>query len=254
MSVDGLAPVRRGPGSPPPGNGETHVWVFSLDVGHPVLEALHALLSPDEIGRAERLRDPRERARFVAGRGQLRQVIGDCLGQLPGSVRFKYSPLGKPSLADDAEAARLRFSPSGSDALGVVAVRGDAEIGVDVERVHAIPDIAALARRMLGADEHKEYAKIPKSRRETRFFEYWVRKEASAKALGSGLRQGFHRLKIHPWPGDGPFQVDCVSDETRATTWVVGVPMPVAGYTAALAATQPIGPVLTAWWDPLAPD
>jgi hypothetical protein len=45
-----------------------------------------------------------------------------------------------------------------------------------------------------------------------------------------------------------------MSDEIRATTWVVGVPVPVAGYTAALAATQPIGPVLTAWWDPRAPE
>lgn len=254
MSLDGLAPVRRGPGSPPRGDGETHVWVFGLDVEPPVLAMLRALLSPDEIGRAERLRDPLDRARCIAGRAQLRQVIGDCLGQPPESVRFSCSPTGKPSLEDEAAAARLRFNASGSDALGIVAVRGDAEIGVDVERVRSIPDIAALARRMLGADEHKEYAKVPKSRRETRFFEYWVRKEASAKALGSGLRQGFHRLKIHPWPGDGPCQVDCLSDEIRATTWVVGVPVPVAGYTAALAATQPIGPVLTAWWDPRAPE
>jgi 4'-phosphopantetheinyl transferase len=254
MSLDGLEPLAQERGSPLPGSGETHVWAFSLDVEPPMLESLRSLLSPDEFMRATRIGDPRERARFVAGRAQLRQLVGDWLRRPPESLRFSYSPAGKPSLDGDPDAARIRFNAAGSAALGLVAVRTDGEIGVDVEQVRRLPDMPALARRMLGADEHKEYEKVPTALREARFFEYWVRKEAAAKALGSGLQERFHRLRFHPWPGDSVRQVDWVSEGGCASAWVIGIPVPVAGYVAALAATQPIGPVLTAWRESRARD
>ena len=254
MSLDGLEPVVREPGASLPGSGESQVWAFSLDLEPPVLAALQPLLSSDEMSRADRLRDPRDRSRFIAGRAQLRQVLGDCLGRPPGALQFIPSPEGKPSLEGDSGAPPLHFSVAGSEALGLLAVRTDAEIGVDVERVRPMADLPALARRMLGADEHREYEMIPKARREARFFEYWVRKEAVAKALGTGLREGLHRLRIHPWPLEAPHPLECLAEDGRATTWVIGIPVPVAGYVAALAATRPIGPVLTAWWEPRAPD
>lgn len=254
MSLDGLEPLAVVPGPPLPASNETIVWAFSLDVEPALLDALRLLLSRDEILRANRVADPRERARFVAGRAQLRQLIGDCLRRPPESLRFSCSPAGKPSLDGDPDAARIRFNASASGALGLVAIRTDAEIGVDVEQVRRMPGMPALARHMLGADEHKEYEKVPAALREARFFEYWVRKEAAAKSLGSGLQEGFHRLRFHPWPGDGLRQVEWVSNGGCASAWVIGIPVPVAGYVAALAATQPIGPVLTVWRESRSPD
>ena len=254
MSLDGLEPLAQGPGTPLPASGETHIWAFSLDVEPSLLESLRSHLSLDEVVRAERIGDPRERARFIAGRAQLRLVVGDYLRRPPESLRFSYSTTGKPSLDGDPDDARIRFNASGSASLGLVAVGTDAAIGVDVEQVRRVPDMPALARGMLSADEHREYEKVPAALREARFFEYWVRKEAAAKAIGSGLQEGLHRLRFHPWPGDGAGRVERVSDGGPVSAWVIGIPVPVGGYVAALAATRPIGPVLAAWREPRALD
>jgi 4'-phosphopantetheinyl transferase len=255
MSVEGLEPVTREPGSALPGAGETHVWAFSLDLGTSTLDALRPLLAADENARAERMRIPRDRARYIAGRAQLRQLIGDCVGLPPESLRFDYSPAGKPILACSAGATELRFNAAGSAGLGLLALRTDAEVGVDVEQIRPLADISALARRMLAADEYKDYAAAPQALRLTRFFEYWVRKEAAAKAMGRGLPEGLHRLRIPAWSsGEEPRQVECISDGNRAAIWVIGVPIPLAGFAAALAATQPIGAVLSSWWEPRLPD
>jgi 4'-phosphopantetheinyl transferase len=252
MPLEGLEPVAGG-SAPPLPPGVTRVWTLELDVGPTLLEALWTLLSPDEIVRAERIRERRQRARFVAGRAQLRQLIGECLRRPPESFRFAYSPAGKPSLNGDPEVARLQFNAAGCEALGLVAMRSGAEIGVDAERVRPMQDLPAFAGRLLGAAEHEEFEKVPSRLREARFFEYWVRKEAAAKTLGSGLRAGLDQIRIHPWRGDGSCQVEWVAQGARRCTWVIGISVPVAGYVAALAATQPIGPVFTGCWEPRLP-
>ena len=253
MPLDGLEPVMCEPGSSLPGDGETHVWAFNLDLAAPLVDALRPLLSPDENARAERLRNSQDRSRFIAGRAQLRQLIGDSLGLPPENLRFGYSPVGKPFLARNTGEAALHFNAAGSASLGILAIRTDAEVGIDVEQIRPLTDMPRLARCMLAADEYKDYAAVPKALRDTRFFEYWVRKEAAAKAMGTGLPDGLHRLRIPTWSGEEPRQVECSSDGKRAAVWVIGVPVPMAGFAAALGAMRAIGTVLSSWWEPRLP-
>ena len=250
MSLDGLDQVAARSGSTLPGDGETHLWAYGLDLEAPVLGGLESLLSRDEIARANRFRAPRDRVRFVAGRGQLRQILGDYVGRPPELLRFDYSPEGKPSLAGDTGPVQLRFNAAGSEALGVVAVRTDGEVGADIEYARPLADGPALARRLLQADEFKEFAALPEALRHARLFDYWVRKEAIAKTLGSGLREGLDRLSLHPWPSDGQHRIEGIRAGEPTTAWVVRVPVPLAGYAAALAATLPFGPVISKWWEP----
>jgi 4'-phosphopantetheinyl transferase len=239
-----------GAGSAVLGCGDTHVCAFSLDLETSILASLESLLSPDEIARANRFRLAWERARFVAGRARLRQIVGHYMNRAPESLRFDYSPTGKPSMAPSKGQEPLRFNATGSEALALVVLRMDADVGVDIERIRHLPDAPALAKRMLSADEYGEFTSIPEELQQTRFFEYWTRKEALAKALGSGLQQGFDRLSLHPWPGDKPQRIDCSRGGETVPQWVMPIAVPRKGYIAAHAAAIPFGLVRVQWWDP----
>jgi 4'-phosphopantetheinyl transferase len=100
--------------------GEVHVWRAELSVSPGRLKTLGAVLAPEEQSRADRFRFPRDRDRFVAGRGILRELLGRYLDQEPQAVRLATTTYGKPILAlgPDGEAApALQFNLSHADGL-----------------------------------------------------------------------------------------------------------------------------------------
>ena len=76
-----------------------HVWSVALDVPPQRLAALESSLSDPERARAARFHFRRDRERFSAARGTLREILGAYLGRPPGEVDFAYGPQGKPRLA-----------------------------------------------------------------------------------------------------------------------------------------------------------
>ncbi|CAA9549445.1 MAG: hypothetical protein AVDCRST_MAG19-668, partial [uncultured Thermomicrobiales bacterium] len=82
------------------GADAVHVWRAALDRPGE-LPGLLAALSADERERAGRFRADRDRGRFVAARGLLREILGRYLGREPGSLRFRYGAHGKPTLVED---------------------------------------------------------------------------------------------------------------------------------------------------------
>lgn len=232
------------PRSPPPLNsGETHVWAFDLDVN---ASSLEHLLSVDEMVRADRFHAPRDRMRFIAARGQLRSILGRYVNRAPESLAFAYSSFGKPSFAALMGLDGLRFNASGSEALGMLAVRLDTEVGVDVEQVRRIPDALAVSRRMLTVEEHDELTSLPEELRLQRFFEYWARKESVVKSLGKGLWQAFDSFRLHPLSADEAQRVTMELEGANETHWVRRLPTPREGFVAALAAKAPID-VVKCW-------
>ncbi|MCI0372796.1 MAG: 4'-phosphopantetheinyl transferase, partial [candidate division NC10 bacterium] len=118
--------------SPPAADGEVVIWPASLARDLPLLERLAATLSRDELTRAGRFHFPRDRSRFLAARGFLRRILSAYAGETPGSLRFEYSPEGKPFLPRHPT---LRFNLSHSDDRLLVGVCRGRSIGVDIERV-----------------------------------------------------------------------------------------------------------------------
>jgi 4'-phosphopantetheinyl transferase len=231
-----------------PGLRDTAVWAIRLDLGSKAQARFAGQLSPDELARAARYRRPADRERFIAGRAQLREILGHRLDRQAASLQFEYSASGKPSLGAAANAGLLHFNASGSEGLGLVALRVGAEVGVDIERRRVMPDADALAARLLSADEQAAFARLPASERMHRFFDAWVRKEALAKSLGTGLRDGLDRLSIHPWPLEGAFRVDLPRDGQTITQWVAPLALPDAGYTGAIASSHPFGTIEFRCW------
>ena len=150
----------------------------------------------------------RGRDRFVAGRAFLRLLLGQCLGEDPRRLLFRYGPNGKPAL--EGPPRGLAFNLAHSEALAVCAVaRGCDALGVDVERVRPIGDAEELARLAFPPNEVARLALHPDPERLRAFFEAWTRNEALLKAQGRGLGGSFddsaegERLSLHSFELEG---------------------------------------------------
>lgn len=174
------------PALPLPADGETHLWRLRLDVAAAELDRLFDHLSPDERRRAGRLQLGRDRRRYVAGRGRLREILATYLDDAPAQVAFAYGPRGKPRLAG-LPASALRFSLSHTGDHALVAVTRDREVGVDLETIRPAAMGDGEAALFLSPAERRAVDRVPLIDRARVLFLLWVQKEAYAKARGDGL-------------------------------------------------------------------
>ena len=130
---------------------EVHLWKASLDQPESVLEDLAASLSANERCRAGRFCFERDRRRFIAARGVLRDILGRYLRVPAGSVNLVTLQHGKPELADRTGNG-LQFNLSHSHDLAVYAITCRRKVGVDIERVRTM-SIDAMARLVFSPDE-----------------------------------------------------------------------------------------------------
>ena len=154
----------------PPAPVEVFTIGFGLDAA-----PLAATLSPAERARAARFHSREHERRWAIAHGALRAILAARMGCEPSAIAFGAGEHGKPEVAGGP-----RFSLSHCDDLALVAV-ADAEVGVDVEpegrRVDAVPRVLAPA----------ELATLPAEGRPAALLRLWCRKEALAKARGTGM-------------------------------------------------------------------
>lgn len=79
---------------------EIHVWCFHLERPAQSVAASANLLDLDERARANRFHFERDRWRFIVARGVLRQLSSACVRIPSERLQFRYSPRGKPALAE----------------------------------------------------------------------------------------------------------------------------------------------------------
>lgn len=103
----------------------------------------------------------------MAARWALRDVLGRYLELEAAEIELHFGSRGKPMLA--APDPPLRFNLSHSGGLALVAISQEREVGVDVERLRERP---------------------------VAFYESWVRREAVAKCLGTGLGVPLPRASV----------------------------------------------------------
>ncbi len=131
---------------------------------------------------------------WVGGRGDRRalerRVLAGYLGCAPGAVEIDrrcgfcgHPEHGKPRVPG----APVRFSASSAGHVTVVAVSTGGELGIDVADPRALADVlgGALPPGLLSAGEAALVAGA--GDRVGALGRLWVRKEALAKAIGTGL-------------------------------------------------------------------
>jgi 4'-phosphopantetheinyl transferase len=153
------------------------LWVVDLDASDP--EAERGLPAADRW-EAERFAFTLDRRRFLAGRAAVRTVLAAYRAAPLGMLPLSRTGAGKPVLAGGPP-----FSFSRSGPAGLLAVGGDREIGVDLERLRDVPEAADLAARHLSPGERARW--LAEGGGAWAFLRAWTRLEATLKAVGLGL-------------------------------------------------------------------
>jgi len=188
-----------------------------------LLSHLSALLSEDERRQQTRFHLADDRLRYLLTRAMVRTVLSRHAAVDPADWAFTVNAYGRPEIANPHPDARtLRFNVSHTRGLIALAVSRERDVGVDVENVLERPVSTGIADRFFSPAEAAELARLPATRRQDRFFEYWTFKESYIKARGMGMsipldKVSFHfpyeqatRLTIAPELGD---------DERRWSFW-----------------------------------
>lgn len=195
-----------------------------------------AVLSRDELRRAQAMADPAARLQYLAGRIALRAILGRCAGRPPAALVFTRGPHQKPELAPMPGAPAWRFSLTHTRGMVLIAVGAGGPIGVDVEsRRRRLRNFEGLVRRILTPAERQAVQAKPPAGRPALFLHYWTAKEACLKAIGTGLARPPRTLHINMLN-----KTDAVCRPEDATgDWRVKFFTPAPGYLAAVAAKPP---------------
>lgn len=217
--------------------GRIDVWFANIDRRPSEIRAWEAVLSPEETDRAKRFRFSSDCSRYVAQHGMLRSLLSRYLGCGPQDVEIRTGAKGKPCLPVVEDEVSLQFSMSHSDAYVAFAFARDKSIGVDIERIRALPEMMGIIERHFTVREKEAMLACPEDGRLDLFYRFWTRKEALLKAQGEGLLKPLDSIEVtrngeplRPWK---VFVVGC---PTNDGFWVADLDGP-AGFAASVAAT-----------------
>lgn len=210
---------------------QVDVWRVFLDLGPAAVRAIGSTLSADESQRAVRFHFPKDRERYKAAHGCLRNILARYLGCQPGQLDFSANRYGKPALNDRS----LEFNLSHSGDFALIAVARNRKVGIDLERVRSGLEFESIASRCFSQVEVAEFAALPPEQRAAGFFNGWTCKEAYIKAQGLGLSMPLDSFDVSLAP-DGPALLRATRpDPSDAARWTMLALDVNPGYAAALA-------------------
>ena len=145
------------------------------------LEICRPFVIDEELAQARRYARLADSVKHLAGRALARQALRATFGQ-DAAGPFALTPYGKPY----CPRCGAHFSISHSGELVWLAVCREGPVGVDVEAMRPLPELAELAARLHPREQAHILSKAADERAEA-FYRCWTRKEAVLKALGRGL-------------------------------------------------------------------
>ena len=179
---------------------EVVVDTYCVDIDAPEIDASRycAVLSAEERDRAGQFRFERDRRRYAARRGILRELIGSYLDCDPAGIAFVNNAYGKLALARSG----LRFNLSHSHGVALYAFCQGADVGCDIERRDAKFAAEQIPERFFSRDEVRALRSLPVHEQTQAFFNCWTRKEAYIKAMGRGLSIDLGSFDVSLAPGE----------------------------------------------------
>jgi 4'-phosphopantetheinyl transferase len=199
--------------SPPPqaelAGDDVHVWGARLERAEAGDWAGLEMLSENERARSARFHFERDRRNFIARRSLLRAILGHYLNVEPSQVSLAYEERGKPRLAGADSPAPLYFNFSHSRGLALCAVCRFAPLGVDVEKLRPMPEMAEIGAAFCSVRENALLNSAPPEKKLEVFFSIWTRKEAYLKATGEGIAGSLAQLDGSEAPPGWSFHALC---------------------------------------------
>lgn len=153
------------------------LWWARLDVA---VAPFATDVPEDERARAAAFRRPGDGDRYLVSRAHLRRLLARELGGAPAAVAI----VGEKPRVDGSD---LFFSLARSGGVALYALSRTTEVGVDVEQIRPGADMDGVAARFFTPAERAALARLADPARTAAAFACWARKEAYAKATGTGL-------------------------------------------------------------------
>ncbi len=198
-----------------------HLWQADLTTALPPWAAAEATLSAAETARQARLRTPALRQTYGCAHSFLRAVLSHYTGQPANELAIQPAANGKPTLPGSGLHFNLSYRPGRS----LLAVSDAYPVGVDVEPLTPLADVAALIQELYAPAEQAALRAAAPADYWRLFYTIWTRKEAYAKALGRGVGMPFNTFsvldfepgqplvftaptgaRLHHWAVDGGYQ------------------------------------------------
>jgi len=163
-------------------NNGIDVWSISFNPLLPVPEVSLAVISADEVARANRFYQQKDRNRFMLSRWVLRTILAKYIGVQAAEIEFEAGKNKKPHIKNNG-GLDLHYNMSHSSGRVLLAI-SDKILGADIEFINTDFGYSeVLADNFSPA----EVSYINESDHIDRFFTLWTRKEAITKATAQGL-------------------------------------------------------------------
>jgi 4'-phosphopantetheinyl transferase len=215
-----------------PEAGQVHLFCAALPEFKSQIRQFERFLSRAEIERATRFHFVKDRNSYIVRHALLRLILGRYLSVLPEELEFEYGEFGKPALKSSPVV--LHFNTAYSSELVMFGITTLGPIGVDIERVHSIPEFEDIAAQYFCPQEAAMMRALPEERRMKAFYSCWTSKEAYLKATGEGIAESLNKVEVTldsslqgqtlHLPGDDPHG-----------SWELHTFSPAVGYVGALA-------------------
>ena len=173
------------------GYGGLQVVFVDLKVSMGLLEATERdvpRLSAADIARVQKLEhDPERQRLWRSSRIATRIVLERAVGTAYRNIDFEIAENGRPSLGDGPP----YFNVSHSGGAALIAVSNAVPIGIDLEEARGLKMTEDRRRRVIAAAARLANDQPPTSHSDADLdvLRAWVRLEAAAKALGTGIGQ-----------------------------------------------------------------
>ncbi len=152
--------------------------------------ALVRWCSAAEIERSARYLQSDDQLRCLAAAALRRAILSDLVAVAPEALRFTTNAHGRPALMWPASGLDFNCA-HGGDLVGL-AVALDQQVGLDIEPLAHAGRVAEVAASVFTEAERASAAGDAKM-----LLEYWVRKEAVLKLLGTGLATPPLDIEVH---------------------------------------------------------
>ncbi len=197
------------------GANDLDIWAFSQIQTESISKKLQAVLTMDELSRAEKYYTSELQNQYIVRRGILRTILSRYLDCFASEIEFCYSEWGKPQL----DGNQIHFNLSHSHDSVVVAVSKEPLIGIDIEFTVPIPDMKRVAEHHFSQSEQAILFALDESEQLKAFYQCWTRKEAFIKADGRGLGIALDSFDVTLAPDDTPQLLRIGDKHNVASQW-----------------------------------
>lgn len=215
-------------------DNQVDVWRIRISSNLAFIDDFFKVLLPDEIVRANRYVQKKDRLRFVVSRGALRCLLAKYTNQPATTIKFVVSANKKPSIFQQ----NIKYNVSHSGDWVLIAI-SNTEVGVDTEEIDPLFSYKEILADNFSKDEINHIAHQDTI---NSFYLLWTRKEAITKATAQGLDDC---LKYIPsLTGNHEVDINILSSDTN---WLINSFKPDENNMASLATEITAGEIR--YWD-----